>query len=477
MATGIATPYRDPRTAYGRRIPVGEATELAGMPPEFQPPRAAAPAAAPGAASIDAPTQRAGTLARGGLRALAGPVGAAAAAAPEALDVARVARNPNATGIDVATQAAEGVGRLASAGAGAAGGAKLGTLAAPFLGPAAPLAPLVGGIAGGAFGYYAADKAIRGARELAGVDPRSPVEQIPAAPTPVRRDAGAGRGFVNPPSIADMPAPQAGPNTIIRDGNTYSGPPNVTEGAEIRRPNMALRNGGQLSVVGGGGEEVAAIDARVRGINASMANTQRALDAYGPGPQGGGVTGIGGGTLSRANNQRFDGTPSLSVLPAAGQSVGQFQALRAAEREGMRSRETTERGQDAQLQAQLATSSAQRGIAELNAGTQREVANIGANARTTAAETSANARAAAAELAARRFIPVAGGQQVVEIGGLPTTVTQPSRVFDQNRGIYVDPPAPRPSGIAGDPRAVSIRDNAKLSDAEKRKQLQALGYS
>lgn len=464
MATGIATPYRDPRTAYGRRIPVGEATELAGMPPEVQPPRAAAPAAAPGAASIEAP-QRAGTLARGGLRALAGPVGAAAAAAPEALDVARVARNPNATGIDVATQAAEGVGRLASAGAGAAGGAKLGTLAAPFLGPAAPLAPLVGGIAGGAFGYYAADKAIRGARELAGVDPRSPVEQIPAVPTPVRRDAGAGRGFVNPPSIADMPAPQAGPNTIIRDGNAYSGPPNITEGAEIRRPNMALRNGGQLSVVGGG-EEVAAIDARVRDINASMAKTQRALDAYGPGPQGGGVTGIGGGTLSSANNQRMDGTPSLSVLPAAGQSVGQFQPLRAAEREGMRSRGTTERGQDAQLQAQLATSSAQRGIAELNAGTQREVANIGANAR-----------AAAAELAARRFIPVAGGQQVVEIGGLPTTVTQPSRVFDQNRGIYVDPPAPRPSGIAGDPRAVSIRDNAKLSDAEKRKQLQALGYS
>jgi len=50
---------------------------------------------------------------------------------------------------------------------------------------------------------------------------------------------------------------------------------------------------------------------------------------------------------------------------------------------------------------------------------------------------------AAAELAARRFIPVAGGQQVLEIGGLPTTVTQPSRVFDSTRGVYVDPPAPQ----------------------------------
>lgn len=130
----------------------------------------------------------------------------------------------------------------------------------------------------------------------------------------------------------------------------------------------------------------------------------------------------------------------------------------------------TERGQQA-------AAGAQRGIADLQAGTQRAVAKMAADSRTTAAETAANARAAAAELAARRFIPVAGGQQVLEIGGIPTTVTQPSRVFDQTRGIYVDPPAPRPSGIAGDPRATAIRDNAKLSDAEKRKQLQALGYS
>lgn len=427
MATGIDTPYRDPRTAYGRRIPVGEATELPGMPPEVQQPRAAA-----AAGGIDEqPPQRRGTVARGGLRTLAGPIGAAAAAAPEVLDVARVARAPGSTGIDVATQASEGIGRLASAGAGAAGGAKLGAVVAPFLGPLAPAAPLVGGIAGGAAGYFAADSAIRGGRELAGVDPRSPVERlaVPAAAAAPRRDAGGGRGFINPPTIGDLPAPQPGPNTITRDGNSYSGPADITEGAQIRRPNLALRNGGQLSVAGGG-EEVAAIDARTRAINAASAQTQRALDAYGPGPQGGGVTGIGAGTLSSANNQRFDATPSASVLPAAGQSIGQFQALRAAEREGIRQRETTERGQDALLEGQLASASTQRGIADLNARTQRDVATIGATARTTAAETNANARAAAAEAAARRFIPVAGGQQVVEIGGLPQVVTQPSRVFD-----------------------------------------------
>ena len=52
----------------------------------------------------------------------------------------------------------------------------------------------------------------------------------------------------------------------------------------------------------------------------------------------------------------------------------------------------------------------------------------------------------AAELAARRFIPVAGGQQAIEIGGVPTTVTQPSRVFDSQRQVYVDPPAPQGGG-------------------------------
>jgi hypothetical protein len=131
------------------------------------------------------------------------------------------------------------------------------------------------------------------------------------------------------------------------------------------------------------------------------------------------------------------------VLPAPGQSVRQFQDLRAAEREGIRTRALTERGQDMTLQGQLAAAGAQRGIADLQAGTQRAVAKMAADSRTTAAETAANARAAAAELAARRFIPVAGGQQVLEIGGLPTTVTQPSRVFDSTRGVYVDPPAPQ----------------------------------
>lgn len=451
MATSIAEPYRDPRTAYGRRIPVGEATELAGLPPDAPPRSSAAPPAG------EPPQQRRGTVSRAGLRSLAGPAGLAAAAAPEALDVARVARNPNATGIDVATQASEGIGRLASAGAGAAGGAKLGAMAAPFLGPLAPAAPIVGGIAGGAFGYFAGDQAIRGAREMAGVDPRSPVDQIQQPAAPARREAGAGRGFVNPQSVADMPAPQAGPNTIIRDGNSYSGPAGITEGADIRRPNMALRNGGQVSTVPGRGEEVQAIENRVRAINDSMAQTQRGLDTYGPGPNGGGVAGIGGATLSSASREKFDSTPSLSTLPAQGQSRQQFENLRAAERENMRNRDTTERGQMAVLAGQQVAANTQRSIADLQTNAQRDVAAMAADSRMSAAESNANARAAAAEASARRFTVVPGGQETVEIGGMPTVVKRPDRVLENATGRFID----EPTG-GGKPQVTSRAEYDKL---------------
>jgi hypothetical protein len=80
----------------------------------------------------------------------------------------------------------------------------------------------------------------------------------------------------------------------------------------------------------------------------------------------------------------------------------------------------------------------QRDIADLQSRTQRDVANIGATARTSAAESAANARAAAAEASARRFMPVPGGQTVENIGGMPTTVKAPDRVFDALSGKFVD---------------------------------------
>ena len=87
-----------------------------------------------------------------------GPAGAALGIAAEGQQVVNVARQPGSTGLDVAAQAAQGAGRIGAAGAGAAGGAALGAMT----GPLAPIAVPVGAIAGGALGYFSADRAIAG---------------------------------------------------------------------------------------------------------------------------------------------------------------------------------------------------------------------------------------------------------------------------------------------------------------------------
>lgn len=459
MAT--AAPYRDPRTAYGRRIPVGEATELAGIPPEMQPPRAAAPAAAPGGIA-EPPPQRlmqrvagaAGPIAKaagigalpaiGALALRSGADNGSSATPPTPVGLGDIPRgipggiaSPPAERPPFFAQSETGrnIANAAMAIPGASGIAR-GIAALPRI--AAQIPTTAGKVAQAApvaadmvRGTVMADAAMGNVAAPAAVPPPG----ARSLPPGVRLStAGAGRGSVNPP--------RADPNAQLP----------TTEAQDARR----LRTDGSNVTIGtvpSYGAEAQAIDARVRDINASMAQTQRALDAYGPGPQGGGMTGIGGGTLSSANREAFDATPSGSILPAQGQSVRQFQDLRAAERESIRNRMLTERGQDMTLAGQQAAAGAQRGIADLQAGTQRAVAKMAADSRTTAAETAANARAAAAELAARRFIPVAGGQQVLEIGGQPTTVTQPSRVFDSTRGIYVDPPAPQGGKPGVTPRA------------------------
>lgn len=136
---------------------------------------AAAPAALPAAEAVGArfPVARA-----------AGGAGVALGVGLEGKQIYDVAANPNSTGIDVAAQAAQGVGRLGAAGAGAAGGAAAGSV----LGP---VGAAVGGIIGGGVGYMAADKAIAGGRALAGSDPRSAAEQLAATaqPAPVGQAA------------------------------------------------------------------------------------------------------------------------------------------------------------------------------------------------------------------------------------------------------------------------------------------------
>lgn len=95
----------------------------------------------------------------------------------EAGRVVNVAADPESSKADVATQAAEGVGRGAATIAGGMAGAQFGTMAAPFLGPLAPAGPVVGGIVGGGLGYFGGDHAIKALRGYFGLDTASPSER------------------------------------------------------------------------------------------------------------------------------------------------------------------------------------------------------------------------------------------------------------------------------------------------------------
>lgn len=140
---------------------------------------------------------------------------AALTAIPEALDVSRVAMDPGSTKLDVATQAAEGAGRLGAAASGAAAGAKLGAKIGKYGGPYArytvPAGALIGGVAGGAAGAFGYNKLVGAGRRAAGVDERSPsvrldefpvlqpdqqIDQQPAQQPPERR-----------PPVAPAPQP------------------------------------------------------------------------------------------------------------------------------------------------------------------------------------------------------------------------------------------------------------------------------
>ncbi len=180
-----------------------------------------------------------------------------------------MAQNPNASPVDVATQASQGVGRMASAGLGAAGGAALGAMT----GPLAPVAIPLGAIAGGAYGYWAGNKAIEAGRSALGVDPRAPVDQLkPVAKTaqpvvvPSQSSVGAvrrGAGFDDPRRVdLDPSRASLGPSrdftrelasvpaqlpSDLRDGVVYktrgANGETVYSGRDIGGSNVQMVNG------------------------------------------------------------------------------------------------------------------------------------------------------------------------------------------------------------------------------------------
>lgn len=191
---------------------------------------------------------------QGGQRANLGRPGAgtglatAAAAIPAAIDTYDVAVDPNSSGLDVATQAAEGVGRTAATLAGTTAGATSGAALGAFGGPAAPLTvPIgaaIGGLVGGAGAYWGAGKAIEKGRELTGTDTQSPIDRVrereAAQPAPqIQQPAPQPAQQVQRPVAQPAPVEQqqaapadaatqqqpAAPleNNVTRVGNSFSG--------------------------------------------------------------------------------------------------------------------------------------------------------------------------------------------------------------------------------------------------------------
>lgn len=171
---------------------------------------------------------------RGSLRSRLpkGNAGSAAATgilvgAGEAMNVYDVAQDPNSNGADVATQAAEGVGRTAATIAGvelgAAGGAALGALGGPLAPITVPVGAVLGGVAGGATAYWGADKAIKKGRELVGADSESPLDRLPQEPAPPASEVAPAAPANRPAKVEQAPlqTDQQAPQASDPQGNGY----------------------------------------------------------------------------------------------------------------------------------------------------------------------------------------------------------------------------------------------------------------
>lgn len=145
---------------------------------------------------------------------LAGKAAPVLGAAIEAGDVVDVAMDPNTTKIDVGTQAAEGVSKLAGATAGGMAGAAVG----------GPLAPLTG-LAGGVAGYYAPEVATKALRWATGQDTTSPIDRVRAAapsapsaqPNASRPTNRMGQGYDDPRLVNADPS-----RTTLRESRDFT---------------------------------------------------------------------------------------------------------------------------------------------------------------------------------------------------------------------------------------------------------------
>ena len=431
---------------------------------KYQPPPAAAPAAPRADAVVRGtgftvtPPPTAPSMverAMGAVKSAApalGPAAAVAAAIPEQMQVAQVAADPNTTKIDVMTQQAQGVGRYAGAGAGAMGGAALGAMT----GPAAPIAVPLGALAGGAYGYWAANKAIEGGRNAAGVDPRAPVDQIPAASAPAPAAAAApaaGPAYpenaakhsiappASPQAVANSVANPVNPNgAVTRIGNSYSGAPGISGDISV---NGAAPKGG---FVRGTGDGTFTYGASGGGSSNGGGVSDQALHAARLGAvRNGDIEGVKASYA--AQGQDFgpkvdpiqallnNGRP-MTTRKAAALAALQKQAADQASGEEQRKLERDKFGLDA-MGAKLDN----EGKAQLGALRKVLIDPKASEKQKAEAASSVRALLGKNDPPPVREFAVPGGQVLDPATGAVTT--QPSTVYDPSTKSYISPPSQR----------------------------------
>lgn len=347
---------------------------------------------------------------------------AALAAVPEAINVYDVAQDPNTSKIDVATQAAEGTGKvaatLAGAAAGAQGGAMVGALGGPFAPVTVPLATAVGGLGGAAVGYWGAGKAIEAGREAVGVDPQSPIERVQARNQAPAVAAAADQRPANSansptaPSVAVAPAPAVAPvapandymNTGIGQGAAggpivgrvgANGVPEFTNDAQavagaqpmpaagFSAPSTRSRAPGAMTAPAGA--RVLASGTNVPGADAELAATGSAAN-IGNGVGGFSVMGQEGdaakaiATYDRANAIRA-GAPRPAEL---GDNGGQLNIVRDSSRAPTVAELMNDRLEGRQEQRALEGRKVDEGVRQKgveNSFREREVANTESNSQ------------------------------------------------------------------------------------------------
>lgn len=248
-----------------------------------------------------------GRVGSGALK-LAGRVALPLAAGAEGLDVAKVALDPKASGIDVATQVAQGAGRLGAATAGAGAGAAVGALG----GPLAPVTVPLGALAGGALGFLGAHRAIEAGRAAVGVDAQAPADRAPSLM--------AAADAATMPAVA---APAANPT----DQRLANGAPAATTAATPA--DTAVTLGGQTGAFVAGAPGVSKFktaDGRTLYSNVAGPDNDQLMSGR-PGVQvAPGMAGAGSGEGAAAGASGFN--PALSAARAAAAARGDFDAVR-----------------------------------------------------------------------------------------------------------------------------------------------------